>query len=288
MAMAQTPRFKRGLSDRFIQALLGIPLGPLYRRICCESLDVQIRDRYLDVYAQGRCVLQLQERKGGACYFARIHHKFLAGVDMPAGMSTGQYRLFPVTATFIDGYIQGLPMILENARRYAKPEGIAEEAILQASLQPGSPIMFLDRQVAVPGIRIKADALGWQPENGGGRMILVELKQGLDNRIQELMTQMESYASVMAADGVLRDDLSTSYRAVLAQKQALGLLPQSLILPSGPLPVDCLFILYDYNLRSALLDRMRATAKHSPLRTQLILLPKDTYSMPPATEWETL
>lgn len=288
MTSRNHPPFRRGLSTRCLHELQTGRLASLFRCIQTAPLDVQLRDRYLDAYAQGRGVLSLQERDGGTRFLAKIHRKFLDGVELPDGKFGKDYHQFPVTSAFIEAYTRQLPAVLANASAYAKPEGIAEESILQASVRSGSPIVFLDRQVAVPGTGIKADAVGWQPGNDEGRIIIAELKQGLDNRIQELMTQMESYAGIMAPDGMLRDDLANSYRTVIAQKQALGLMPPSLDLPAGRLTVNCLFILYDYNPRSALLDRLRAAARQSALRTQLILMPKGDYTLSPATTWETL
>lgn len=281
-------RFCRGLSANCLEALRDGFLRPLFQSLKSASLDIQLRERYLDAYAQGRSVLSLHERDYGTRFLAKIHQKYLDGIELPDGKFGKYYAHYPVTAAFMKAYSEQLPAILANASKYAKPEGTAEEAILQASLCIGAPVLFVDRQVAIPDTGIKADALGWQSTADGGRMIIAEIKQGLDNRIQELMTQMMSYASIMAPDGGLRADLAASYRTVIAQKQALDLLPASLSLPIGILPTTCLFILYDYNPRSELLDRLRLVAKQSTLRTQLILLPKDVYTLPPVTAWEIL
>ncbi|MEI6521418.1 MAG: hypothetical protein WCO98_15480 [bacterium] len=281
--------FNRGLSTLFVQELQTGHLAPLFHHLKSASLDIQIRACYIDAYAQGRGVLSIKEKDKGTRFKAKIHEKFLDGVTLPNEKLNGDYFNFLVTPTFINDYIFQFPVINANSQKYVKPEGIVEDKIIQICVKSGESVIFFDRQVKIPGENIKADAIGWQnSNNGNGKIIIAEIKQGLDNRIQDLITQMESYASIIGKDGILRNDMEESYRKVIVQKQQLGLLPDNLTLPSEKLEIECVFILYDYNMKSKLLDRLRSAAKLSSLRTKLILLPKDVFELPHENNWESL
>jgi hypothetical protein len=149
--------------------------------------------------------------------------------------------------------------------------------------------MFIDRPVQVHGVRSRADLIGiatWS--DAWARVVLVELKQGLDNRIQCLPSQMSSYRGVLAPGGHLAADVAASYREVVAQKQELGILPASARFPEGDPPVDCLLVLADYNPRSRLLGRLRERSRSSEFRMKLALLQPDTFILPPPESWEVL
>ncbi|MHB9109489.1 MAG: hypothetical protein ACYDCO_20745 [Armatimonadota bacterium] len=251
-------------------------------------MDVQLRDGAVDWYADGRRVLHVEEQvqKGG--YFASIHHKYVNGLPLPEGGHVGEYRQWPVTDALLADLCAAFPAILSQSQAYRKPETTVEEAIIRTSLQSSSPVVFFDRQVQVPGIQLRADLLGLQATADGVCVLLTELKRGLDNRIQHLLAQIGAYTAVIAPDGYLRDDLTAAYRIVLPQKMALGLLPSTTSLGTGRPPVRGLLVLYDYNPRSELLARLRASAGNAPQQVFLCLLPAGTYELPPPETWEVL
>jgi hypothetical protein len=291
--MPETVKFRRGLSEDFLAELRGGRFSAVLEAAASRCLDVQIREDYIDVYADGCCVLKLEERPSTpGSYWASIHHKYLDGLSLDDGQSAvarGNYRVFNVSPAFIDTYTRSLDAILGNAGGYVSREAAIEEQMIRHSLFPPSPVLFIDRQVQVHGIRRRADLIGVTTSRGvAARVVLVELKQGLDNRIQDLMKQMRGYRGAIAPHGWLHADVAACYRTVVAQKRELGLLPREVAFPDGRPSVECLFVLSDYNPKSRLLGRLREEARKSSFGVKLILLDKDEYVLPPADSWEAL
>jgi len=291
--MREAVRFRRGLSDGFLAEIKAGRFSAILSAATSRCLDVQIREHYLDIYADGCCVLKLEERQSApGSYWASIHHKFLDGVslaDDQGSRARGSYVRFKASPAFIDTYVCSLDAILENSRRYVKPEAALEEQMIRQSRCPSSPVLFIDRQVQVYGIRRRADLIGVtvDPE-AAARVVLVELKQGLDNRIQHLMDQMGAYRKTVAPQGRLHCEVASSYRTVVAQKRELGLVPPAAAFPEGRPSVECLLVLADYNTKSKLLGRLRERARESSFGVKLILLEKDQYVLPPTDSWEAL
>jgi hypothetical protein len=290
--MREAVRFSRGLSDGFLAEIKAGRFSGVLHAAASRRLDVQIREHYLDIYADGCCVLKLEEgRSRPGVYWASIHHKFLHGVslaDSQGARARGSYKRFEASPAFIDTHLCSLDAILANSRRYVKPEAALEEQMIGQSRCPSSPVLFIDRQVQVHGIRRRADLIGVtiDPE-AAARVVLVELKQGLDNRIQHLVDQMGKYRETIAPQGRLHADVASSYRTVVAQKRDLGLLPPTAAFPEGRPSVECLLVLANYNHKSRLLGRLRDRARESSFEMKLILLEKDQY-VPSPVSWEVL
>jgi hypothetical protein len=161
--------------------------------------------------------------------------------------------------------------------------------MIRRSCLAGSPVVFFDRQVQTHGIRKRLDLAALScPCDEETSVILVEIKQGLDNRIQELMEQIQDYHDAFAPGGRLRQDVTSSYQMVLRQKKQLGVISDSVTFPSQPPRVECLLVLYAYNPKSRLLNRLRESARSSALRPKLVLIEEGCYSLPPVEEWEQL
>ncbi len=283
--------FDRGLSPEFLAELIGGRFQSLALLAASGQLDLQIRNDYINLYHDGASVLNLTERKRPRGYRAVIHEKFLQGVKLPDELKKGEsYWEYEASDAFVEKYLAQLPGIQKNAGRRTRPEAIAEQKIIAANSEDISKVVLIDRQIQVPGIGPRLDLVGLS-KTRDGRMsfVLVELKQGLDNRIQDLAGQMGQYYEILARDnGVLRQDLQNAYRKVISQKQALGLLPKGIHIPDEPLPVTCLLVLYDYNPKSKLLDRLRPKAAAAVIDLQLVLLPKGQFCLPSQDAWELL
>ncbi len=291
--MREAVRFSRGLSDGFLAEINAGRFSGVLHAAASRRLDVQIREHYLDIYADGCCVLKLEEgRSARGPYWASIHHKFLHGVSLADGQGArprGSYRRFEASPHFIETYLRSLGAILENSGRYVKPEAALEEQMIGQSRCPSSPVLFVDRQVQVHGIRRRADLIGVTADpEAAARVVLVELKQGLDNRIQHLVDQMSEYRQIIAPQGRLHCEVASSYRTVVAQKRELGLVPPAATFPGGRPSVDCLLVLANYNPKSRLLGRLRERARESSFGVKLILLEKDQYVLPSPESWEVL
>jgi len=284
--------FSRGLTPAFVEELKHGRFAPLLSTAKAQQLDIQIRNRYLDFYANGQRALNLKEMSQAQRYRALLHWKYLAGLEPPGGstrMVDGQYLCFEASDAFTTECLALLPAIVSNARSYATAEGTVEERMIGASFLPDSPAVFFDRQVEVPGTRLRADLLGLGPAaDGVPQILLVELKHKLNNSIQRLMGQVEAYYRLIAPTGTLAPDVLASYRRVISQKHELGLLPPHIALPEDAPRVACLLVLYDYNDRSRLLPRLRVSARGSSLPVQLVCLEADTYTLPTPECWEKL
>jgi len=280
--------FRRGLSETFMAELRSGVFSELLRVLKEHELDLQIRHNYLDSYHLGQAVLVLQEYPRLRCFRARVHTNYLQGVQLPnpVDRSYGTYLEFRADASFVEAYECAIATIIRNASRYVRKEAPVEENMLKAGLCPSSPGTFVDRQVRVPGVRKQADLVGVTP---CGQFILLELKRGLDSRIQHLVAQIGSYRHAMTSGAeFLRPDIADSYRTVIRQKQELDLLPKEVALVEGPLTVRCVLVLYRYVSKSRLLPRLRQAAKKAAFPIWLVQLEEDKYSLPPESEWEQL
>lgn len=275
-------RFARGLADEFVSELSAGCLGQLMRSAVSRQLDIQIREHNIDIYACGRCVMNLAHIRRRGIYKAKIHSRYLNEVHWPVSLDIGSdnYCRFAFDAASQGAYIASIDQIIENAIALAEPEATIEEKLIQASHRPESPLIFFDRQVQLHGVQKRMDMIGLtlHPEP---KIILTELKQGLDNRIQKLMDQISSYYDLIAPDGHLRGDVFSSYTKVIEQKQKLGLMPPEISMPKDRPAVECLIVLYDYNERSELLGRLVDAAKQHTLPVRLVSLPKEQFAIPP-------
>ncbi|MCE5327688.1 MAG: hypothetical protein LLG01_14885 [Planctomycetaceae bacterium] len=278
--------FNRGLSDCFLAELLSGRLAPLLKSAGAFGLDGQIRENYLNFYHDGLSLLKLSQL--AACqYRAEIHREFLPGITLSDRLaSTGAYHHFSASDDFVAAYMANMGGLLANAQPHAKAEAAIEQRIIKAGCLPEAPLVLIDRQVQLHGVCGRADMVGM---TGDGQFVIVELKQGLDNRIQHLLDQIRDYYRIMAApDGLLRMEMAHAYRKVVQQKQLLGLLPPSLRFPEGRPLVTCLLVLYDYNPASKLLTRLRTAAASHSLPIALVELPVGSYALPSAGDWKPL
>ena len=281
-------RFARGLTDKFLSDLTNGFLQNLLQAAVCRQLDIQIREDYINIYACGGSVMKLIHSQQCHKYSAEIHRKYVNGLLWTTPPKTGNdYCTFVVDSAFVSDYITNLNQILQNATAKEKTEATIEEKLIQASHHPGSPLIFLDRQVQLHGVQKRMDMIGLalHPEP---KIVLTELKQGLDNRIQKLMEQISSYYDLIDPDGHLREDVFGSYINVIEQRQKLGLIPLEISMPKDRPTVECLIVLYDYNERSELLSRLVDAAKQHTLPVRLVSLPKEQFAMPPMLEWRVL
>jgi hypothetical protein len=294
--MGTAVAFARGLSNSFFMELESGRFSKLLSEVKGKRLDVQIREHYVDVYANGRGVLNLLQRGMQSQYRARIHQKYLCDLLLPSlEWQDRNYQYFDATDAFIAEYLANLTVIIMNSQQCAKrrdgeaDERTVEQEMIRASHGASSPVVFIDRQVQMHGATRKLDLVGLVSDPAEKtRALLVELKLGLDNRIQYLVNQMTRYQRVFAPDGRLHPQVAESYRKVTAQKKRLGLLPSSATFPAGDIVTEALVVLANYTRKSRLLDRLRAQARESGFRAKLVLLEQGIYELPPMDCWEAL
>ena len=172
--MSDAIDFKRGLSEEFFRDLKD---GRLVSLLACarkRELDVQIREDYVNFYHQGCSVLKLTHHSRLSTYRAEIHVKYVSGLSLPDRQNRGgNYALFNASEAFVEAYTHRIADILANAEHYAKPESTVEKSLITASLDASSPVVFIDRQVQVHGVRKRIDMVGvTQPLQVEPRFIL--------------------------------------------------------------------------------------------------------------------
>lgn len=281
--------FRRGLTRFFVDDLRGGLLHPLLKAALLHELDLQIRDEYISLYYQGLSVLKLMRMSRDGKYRAKVHLKYLGGMRLSGERSRdNRYVEFDATSPFIDDYAQRLAGLTANAAKHRTDERDAEQSLVRSTLNPDSPITILDRQVQVHGIRKRADIIGIT-RDAEPRLILGEVKAGLNNDIQHLLSQLRPYYDVLAGtNGRLKEEIACAYRNVVMQKQQLGVLPQHVAFPSGSPHVECLVILCDYCSRSQLFDRAREQAKKCGLVIWVIKPAGPDYRVPDRATWERI
>lgn len=263
-------------------------LSPLLKAAIQHGLDLQIREDYINLYYYGLSAIKVMRPIRGGSYSATVHVKYLAGTALP--QETGRndrYAAFDVGPSFVDEYVHQLAAITANADSYRTREADAEQRLVRDSLMPESPVCFLDRQVQVHGVRKRADVIGITRD--GECLLLGEIKVGLNNDIQRLPWQLDSYYKVLAdGDGRVRQQIAGAYRNVIAQKQTLGTLPPHVAFPVEDPRVECIVILRDYNSRSRLLDRTRDRAKNCGFVIWVVKPAGSDHGIPDRSKWERL
>jgi len=263
-------------------------MTPLLDAAQDHDLDVQIRDEYINIYHGGLSVLQLRRYHEGR-YVAEIDRNLVGGVTLPGERcSAGRRAAFNVGFAFVEQYLRQLQVLTRNADARIREERAAEGMLVRNSVQANSPMVIIDRQVSVTGVKGIADVVG-VVRSGDPRFIIGEVKYGLNNDIQNIPEQVGDYYNTFTEpDGYLTKNATDVYRRVVEQKHVLGLLPGDLTFPPGRPRVECLAILCDYNPRSTLLDRARNAALGCPFTIYVVQPDGPDYRIPPLDEWELL
>lgn len=282
------PTLNRGLSEGFLSSLLDGAMAPILCAAKAHDLDLQIREGYINLYDRGLSLLKLTACRGGA-HRAEIHIKFLPGVQLPGERRRDDcYATFDADGDFAQRFASQLTAISVNAAAYVGAEAVAEQMLVRNSLRAGSSIVIIDRQLQVTGIPKRADVIGLTRE-AEPRLIIGEVKCGLNNDIQEIPEQVGHYYRVLTDhDGRLAESAACVYRRVVEQKRCLGLLPSDVSFPVGSPRVECLAILCDFNPRSSLLGRAQTAAENCGFTIHLVQPAGPDYGVPPMDEWEKL
>lgn len=283
--MSTPSTFARGLSDGFVRELLHGSAGTILHACRAAGLDVRIREDYLNAYDEGRSVANLSwgPRRGVAL---RIHRKYLplAILGDVAGASDAEYLSFAVDAALAAAFVAVLPEIRREAGGHCGDEERIEALIARANAN-GTQLVVLDRQVAFPGQHGRLDVAAVDTTGARPRLVAVEIKQGLDNRIQDVPEQAARYVRLLDPEGRgLRADVAAAWRTTCAQMQALGLQGPSPSLVTAGMTVVGLVVLANYNARSELLARAHAAAASLP--HPVYLCEVDARGLlPPPGEW---
>lgn len=158
---------------------------------------------------------------------------------------------------------------------------------MQANLE-GTPLVVIDRQIVNGRPRVKLDMLALTVDRGEPTLVAVELKRGLDNRIQQVAEQALKYVKMLDPTGAgLRADVARSYRDVCEQLRALGFKSCDPALIRAWMRVVGLVALADYNPRSRLLGRALKAARRLDRPIAFCQLTGDRLTLPPSSQWFT-
>lgn len=257
-------KFSRFITGPFRKALTnrqGAPLLDALRRF-----DLRIRDEALNFYSAGSSILKVTPSR------LELHAKYAKGTAFDAGRENG-YVTLPFTSDGVAAFLRELEKVLLNVNKHRQPEAECEELLVQANAT-GTPLMIVDRQVRMPrdpeGSRLDVVAVTSGPV---AMLVALELKQGLDARIQEVPHQLDRYLRMLDPEGKgLRNDVARAYRVALQQLKSLGRpAPDPKLIKPG-MPVRGLLVLANYNLKSELLNRARKEGRSLP-RALFLLVP---------------
>jgi len=250
----------RRLSESFLRNLIDGFLRELNKLVIKDAdLDLQIRDKYLNIYYKGNSLLKLDEISPER-YRVEIHPEFTGG------------KTFPdlVNEKTTGDFICQVPSIKERILIKGKSslEIEYEQMIIRANnyeRRNNTDYFVIDRQVAA-GKAGRFDLTGvyWQSghrkEKQEVPLCLMEIKFALNPDIQNLHKQISRYyEAVREKAGSMADEAE----GILHQKIELGHIdqPDYLLKAMKTLTVSkeienfqFIIILIDYNPRSSLLD----------------------------------
>lgn len=260
--------FSRELSRSFVAWLHSASGHRLLAAFKEQNLDLRLRDDYLNAYAAECSLARVawHARQGRARL--SISRAYLSVSDLPPASSAMEGRAnveFELTPEAIEFYVRALPGIQEVARsRYSGLEGEWEERCIRAN-RIGTPLLVLDRQIAISGSGRRLDMLAISAHPEKPLLIAVELKAGLDNRIQNVSEQCLAYVTMLSnKEGKAREDVLGSYARACAQLRELGFeAPDPGLLRPGTEVVG-LVALAGYNAESELLARAMMKARELP------------------------
>ncbi|MBU0607934.1 MAG: hypothetical protein KKI08_08595 [Armatimonadetes bacterium] len=282
--------FKRDLARGFFDQLREGSLWPLLDLALASDLDLQLRGKYINLYCDGQAILKLTDVPTKREYKVEIDPEYLVGAELPCQAGPRECRLNESTADhWVAEYVRQIGLICANARPTGPGETTAEQALIRTSLRPESPLVLIDRQVAVPGPeRFEVDVVGLV-RGDPSLFVLGEAKLGGNPQIRCLPCQLSDYYPMLVgSEGRLREDMFASYTQVVRQKRDLGLLPDSVAMPTASPRVGCLIILCDLGGNEHLLDEARARASICDFPVWIVRPCGPDYPIPPPTEWETL
>jgi hypothetical protein len=281
----ETP-FARGLSDEFLGWLSRGSGRRLLDAFVARELDVRLRGDYLNAYAAGRSIARVEWKPRLRAPVLKIHRKYLVEAAQLIASGSGDYRAIDLSGGECEEYCRSLPGILRAAARHAGQEEKWEELCIRRNLE-GTPLVVIDRQIANgrPLVRLDLLAVSTPPESPA--LVAVELKRGLDNRIQHVANQTLQYVRMLDPTGEgLRDDVASCYRVVCQQLRDLGFRTCSPEVIRAKMPVLGLVALAQYDKpKSQLLPRALAEAGRLERSIRFCYLTGDQPTLPGSGDW---
>jgi hypothetical protein len=268
----------------WLQAGPGRALLDLFRD---EGFDIRLREDYFNVYEAQCSLARVRWMRRAGTGRLSVHRAYLQAASSKGERQTG-YQSFDVTAAFVARYAAMLPAIRRNACKRHGKEGLLEAQCLRDN-RAGTPLLVVDRQIRLPGGRDRLDVLAVSGSRARRLMVAVELKRGLDNRIQAVATQTLKYLEMLdPKEAGLSAAVAQAYQRVCAQLRAIGWQAPDPDLIEAGMPVAGLVALADYKAKSQLLSRAEAAAKNLSRPVAFCLLESSHFRLPDPATWRSL
>jgi hypothetical protein len=249
-----------------------------------HGLDIRLRDDYLNAYEAQSSVAKIVWRARRGIARIEVAAAYLAGTGLVRRDSG--YVSIAATEDALEKYVRALPAIRERVNdKHKTPEGRWEADVVRTN-RANTPFLVIDRQVQSPGLRKRLDVLAVSRDPDEPALLAVEIKRGVDPRIQLVPKQVGAYLEMLDPDlDGLRADVAESYRRVAAQLAALGLPAPAPDAFRPGMRVEGLVALASYPNASALLGRARKLAALMPRTVWFCRIDDANPRIPPRGEW---
>lgn len=263
----------RTLSKTFLHCLKSDFLSEITKYVRSDrDLNLEIRDRYINVYFKGNSLIKVVDMGSLNHYKAEIHSKFIKGVDVPLDLTEDSVPVF----------VRCIPFIKENIIRNAKPslELEYEQMIIRANnFEPrnNTEYFVVDRQYVVKDGRFDLTGFHWSRNNRQkNRKVspcLMEIKFALNTDIQEVHEQLAKYYEPIKNSA---SQIAEELECIFRQKLELNLYNQTaerlramktLTFSRDICDFQFILVLVDYNPNSSLLKM--DSIKQLPFAKQL-------------------
>jgi hypothetical protein len=250
----------RKLSKTFLNCLKSGFLSQITEFVKRDhDLNLEIRDSYINVYYKGNSLLKLIEADSLLRYKAKIHRKFLEGVEISLDF----------TESTVPQFLKNIPLVKENIIKHGKHslELEYEQMIIRANnfeRRNNTEYFIVDRQYAVKEGRFDLSGIYWKTNgrqrNREASVCLMEIKFALNKDIRDVHEQLARYYEPIKNNAA---QIAEELESVFRQKLELNLFDQeakrlkamkTLIFSRDIEDFQFIIVLVDYNQNSTLLN----------------------------------
>jgi hypothetical protein len=254
----------RRLSDKFFYDLKSGFLSGIIASVRTDpDLNLEIRDRYINVYYKGNSLLKLTETSPSR-YKANIDDKYLMGLDLPSEFTENN------VAQFLDAIPSLKRNIVAHGKRSIEIE--YEQLIIRANNHEphnNTEYFIVDRQYTLKEGRFDLTGIYWPTPRHRDQEVpvcLMEIKYALNPDIEKVHDQLDRYYNAIRPRTA---EIAWEMQGVFRQKIDLDLYRQ----PKDRLDAlktlkfkqkiddfQFILILVDYNHHSTRLDLKKLSA----------------------------
>jgi len=242
-------KYIRGISDKFIEDFREGKLSRLFFVINADSdLRIELRNNYVNVYYKGGRLLMIEP--------ALDRYKFTFDIKYcDHGKETHKDLLSKIGKYDVDAWTDVIPILKTEMDYYflghPKLERRVQQEFCVANSRSDASYLVVDIEYQT-GNESRVDMLALTKKDNAVKIVLVELKQGLGaiTGSAGLTKHYNDFTRLITNNA---DSLKETVVNIYQNKVALGLLPNTFEVEKID-GFEILFVLYDYNERSILLD----------------------------------